>query len=127
MPSKCNCSRSRFHNGVLSNIECGGCTSQPPVRNASIQCMPDLSMLTASALNTWCTRKSRHTRSMAYTECLKCAASEASAIALTAPAEVPVMIGNGHAEPRRNSSAIPLSTPTWYAERAPPPVSTNPK
>ena len=53
MPSKCSCSRSRFHSGVLSNRECGGCTSQPPVRNASIQCRPDRSMLTASALNTW--------------------------------------------------------------------------
>ena len=63
---------------------------------------------------------------MAYTECLKCAASEANATALTAPAEVPVMMGKGHAEPLRNNSATPFSTPTWYAERAPPPVNTSP-
>jgi len=77
------------------------------------QCKLDLSMLTASALNTWCTLKSRHTRSMANTERRKWAASEARATALTAPAEVPVMMGKGQADPRRSSSAIPLSTPTW--------------
>ncbi len=93
-------------------MECGGCTSQPPVASASAQCSPERSMLTASARNTWCTRKSRHTLSIATTARLKCAASVASAIALTAPAEVPVMIGNGQRAPRGNSSAIPLSTPT---------------
>src|SRR5277367_783254 len=101
MPSKRRLPRNRSHSGVLSNRECGGWTSQPPVMNASIQCSPERSMLHESALNTWCTRKSRHTRSMAYTERLKCAASEASATALTAPAEVPVMMGKGHADPRR--------------------------
>jgi hypothetical protein len=34
-------------------------------------------------------------------------------MALTAPAEVPVMMGNGQAAPRFNKSAMPLSTPTW--------------
>jgi hypothetical protein len=48
-------------------------------------------------------------------------------MALTAPADVPVMTENGDPEPRRSSSAIPLSTPTWYAARAPPPVSTKPR
>jgi hypothetical protein len=70
-------------------------------------------MLAASALKTWCTLKSRHTRSMAKIERRKCAASEASAMALTAPADVPVMMGNGQADPRRSRSAMPLSTPTW--------------
>ena len=33
-------------------------------------------------------------------------------MALTAPAEVPVMTWNGQLEPRPTSSAMPLSTPT---------------
>jgi len=65
MPSKCSFSRNRFHSGVLSKSECGVCTSHPPVMNANTQCSPERSMLAASALNTWCTRKSRHTLSMA--------------------------------------------------------------
>ena len=35
------------------------------------------------------------------------------------------MIWNGLRD-RGNSSASARSTPTWYAERAPPPVSTSP-
>src|SRR5580658_9538000 len=81
MPSKRRFPRNSSHSGVLSNRECGGWTSQPPVMNASIQCSPDRSMLMESALNTWCTRKSRQTRSMAYTDRLKCAAPAASATA----------------------------------------------
>ena len=48
---------------------------------------------------------------------------------LLAPADVPVMTGNGFlpmTPHSRRICAIALSTPTWYAARAPPPVSTNP-
>ena len=46
--------------------------------------------------------------------------------ALMAPAEVPTRIGKGFLTGLPRMSRTALTTPTWYAARAPPPVSTRP-
>ena len=91
--------------------------SAQPIDTSVSQRAPLRITLSESAPYTWLAWNCRHTRAMRRTARSKLSAPQASAAALMAPAEVPVMMGNGLGSPPApqawRRSAIAYSTPTW--------------
>src|SRR5690606_9675823 len=116
---------SRARSGALSSSERGVPAISPPDTMAVSQCRLLLSIVRESVRKTCSQRKLPHTRSSSATARQKRRALLASTTEFTAPADVPLRIGNGFGARGGSSSASALSTPTWNAPRAPPPGSTS--